>query len=63
MVQNRVPDSTEQLCLISPDELRRMRRFVPRPQKGKAALGKACRGGKEHVDQKDHYIQDALPGL
>ena len=64
MVQNRVPDSTEQLCLLNPDELQRMRRLVPRPQEGEVAPCKvSCRDSKEHVAKKDGYIQDALPDL
>ena|SRR5215218_4130834 len=60
MIQNRVPEPTEQLCLLSPDELRRMRRLVLRRKKGEAVPCKGpCRDSKEHVAKKDGYIQDA----
>jgi len=59
------PDRVEQLSLLSPDELARVRRLVLRPQEEAEAASREtpCRDGEGRVARKDGYIQDALPGL
>ena len=64
MVQNRHPDPAEQLCLLSPDELRRMRRLVPRPQEGKVMSRKAPRRDVEgRFTQRADATQPKFPGF
>jgi hypothetical protein len=64
MLQKRDPGPTEQLCLLSADELLRVRRLLPRSQKGKGMPRMALRRNVEECAARSTgYVQDSLPGL
>jgi hypothetical protein len=65
MVEIHNPHRAEQLSLLSPDELARVRPLVPPPQESEEAgpPEAPCRDGEEHVARKNSYIQEILPSL